>query len=166
MNTELNKKVAALMGVNLKPVTDEQIASVVMRGFSSLWGNGTADFESNGHRHERLSLVYSDVKTMNTGYGWTLWKERDGKPYQADLEAHVASFEFPPPDYSGDANEALKVIEFLRPDWTWICFDGGAAGVGLRFTQRQGDGNHLAYGDTFAESVCLAAIRTVKGEKL
>jgi len=97
---ELNKGLAALLRVDLGARTDEDIIKAIDSGYV-LYSDGTR-YIWNGNRHETPCLSYTE-----------LWRGREGQSYQADIEAHVASWRRDPPNYAGDIVTAMTLGEEL-----------------------------------------------------
>ena len=81
-----------VMGLSLLADTDQRIGDAVIGGLISSNGpDGTADVTWNGLRYNGVPFIagaYNRGASGNSGHGLAWWRDRQGKPWQSDLEAH------------------------------------------------------------------------------
>jgi hypothetical protein len=73
-------------------------------------------YDWNGSRYE--------IEALDDNFGVRLYSFRNGKSYQADIEAHVAAYRGHIPDYVGDGAWLAKGIAKLTPERT-VLFNHG-----------------------------------------
>lgn len=105
-NDELNKRIAVAMGLDLGARTEEDIRAAVESGRQKVFYGINPDrdflcmskFIWNGSEY----LFYENSFHL-------LWHMREGQPYQADLEAHVAAWRREPPDWAGSLEVSIQL---------------------------------------------------------
>lgn len=119
---ELDALVAEkIFGEQLSAETPAAIGRAVMSGFfsSSPKRDGPTEYgvKWNGTEY-RLTLDEScwnyGGAQGNDGYGLWWWEHREGEPWQADVEAHVAKWRRSVPAYSTQIGAAWQVVEKLE----------------------------------------------------
>jgi hypothetical protein len=105
--TTLNELIHVhVFGGSVEPTTDYEISQAVESGrCDNLVCTPTVlqyDYGWNGTHYV--------INVLNDNFGHRLYDRREGKPYQADIEAHVAAFRGHIPYYVGDGAWLAKGI--------------------------------------------------------
>jgi hypothetical protein len=109
--TTLNELIHVhVFGGSVEPTKEYDISQAVesgSHGAGANWGGAGRDvwvrtYQWNGSFHR---ITYE-----SDNFGHRLYDDRHGKPYQADIEAHVAAYRGHIPDYVGDGAMLAKGI--------------------------------------------------------
>ena len=155
-----------VMGIDLTAHDDESIGRAAFSGLDATYGNGTATVTWSGVTYERIAMgaAFNDGARGNAGHSLYWWRNRDGKSWQKDLEAQVATWRDSPQHYSTDIAAAWLVLDHFGDTMRRLLWNRGSGGWECVI-----DCDHAVRAETAPLAICLAALKAVgvevEGEK-
>jgi hypothetical protein len=163
-----------VMGLDVGAHDDATIASAVFSGLRVSHGNQyVATMEWNGTEYVvPFGNAYGVDAEGNNGHGLYWWRVRKGKPWEADVEAHVAAWRARPRAYTTDIAAAWQVVEKMRAEKHFGCrtdplmgerFNAArfAPGPACPMPPEQQREYDFVCAQTMPLAICIAALKAV-----
>lgn len=99
-DAEINQRLAEALGHYEKPLTEHEINQALADARPYV-KNGCVFWRLNGNK-----IAFSVMELLTPK---KLWDRREGAPYQADIEAHVAAYRRTPPNWAGNLATAFTL---------------------------------------------------------
>jgi len=128
-----------------------------LRGFRQEWDscNWWYELPSSSHRFSvnriKSLLDVEDIERVKRDTDWNFWTNRQGKPYQQDLETHINAWRTKPRDFAGDMNLAMTL---WRPEFALL---SKGDGFEVSLINSIGDPEDV-YGDKLGQAICRSAV--------
>lgn len=166
---ELDAAVAEeVFGQDLTASDPESIGKAVMSGMKASL-QGTAEVEWNGTEYKvPFDSNFDDGAPGNLGHGYGWWQDREGKPWQDDLEEHVKNWRADPPHYSSEPMDAdtWSVVEELgrRGYHVSVCPSEPTGAACVVSETARGSADDLTEAETTPLAIRRAALKAVRSD--